>query len=536
MKSSTSEIVESTLPAIAAGEGPFVRVDTGNTINGHSMVPGRGAGQFGIPGGVEQKIARAVEVHEYQHLSMHQFVPEHLEVCKMMVANGVPDNAIQAALDYCVNRMADGLNQEALKNLYFEGIKDGKTAAKAIAELNNEQIICMGIRAASLDHLRSQFNSGMSLHCSHLQKEGKLSHDDALAYSSAIYNSVDYAVEQLKRAVECFKRTEATTLLDTASIMNKARDALCIADASAEQRAAYMKAIMPAMVKRGRITDLLGLARLINATYTAANGAHLVDEMEHDLEKKRREMENLRASDIYEREDEEEKEREAKPDVRDADDVAEKMREHAMHIALSPERTSSPGRWCPMMTIEAPFKTTIRNEMARRRVRYGLEGPFRYPHRISPAGDGSCFSRKRKTLGGTLLIDCSGSMSLSSGDIAHIIDLLPASLIAGYDGDGHTGYLMIFAREGKMIDLRDISSYLGCSGNCVDGPALEWLIKQKKPHIWVSDGMVTGEHDHMSSNLHYEAHSLVVRNRVIQLPNLELAKDYVARHKTMFLH
>jgi len=40
---------------------------------------------------------------------------------------------------------------------------------------------------------------------------------------------------------------------------------------------------------------------------------------------------------------------------------------------------------------------TIINELARRKVRYGLEGPFRYPHRISPAGDGSCFSRKRKT-------------------------------------------------------------------------------------------------------------------------------------------
>jgi len=82
-----------------------------------------------------------------------------------------------------------------------------------------------------------------------------------------------------------------------------------------------------------------------------------------------------------------------------------------------------------LLMEEHDMTETIINELARRKVRYGLEGPFRYPHRISPAGDGSCFSRKRKTKGGTLLIDCSGSMHLSNADIRDIVHALPA---AGY--------------------------------------------------------------------------------------------------------
>ena len=68
------------------------------------------------------------------------------------------------------------------------------------------------------------------------------------------------------------------------------------------------------------------------------------------------------------------------------------------------------------------------------------------------------------------------------------------------------------ARKGRVVDhagLVKARSY--GNGNIVDGPALEWLAKQSEPRFWISDGLVTGEHDKTSIDLGAEAQ--VICNR-----------------------
>lgn len=114
--------------------------------------------------------------------------------------------------------------------------------------------------------------------------------------------------------------------------------------------------------------------------------------------------------------------------------------------------------------------------------------------------DMKIFSHKRKKMdGGSVLIDCSGSMNLSVSEIRSYLQKYPAGTMALYSSgnrDDGVGVLMIIAENGRCVDL-DILDQLKDDagmgwGNLVDGPALDWLSKQGQTRVWVSDGMVTG--------------------------------------------
>jgi hypothetical protein len=85
--------------------------------------------------------------------------------------------------------------------------------------------------------------------------------------------------------------------------------------------------------------------------------------------------------------------------------------------------------------------------------------------------------------GGTILIDASGSM----GDFKHITKWLkraPFGQIAYYAGNGRSGWLWIFARDGRRAAKPPEPM---ARGNTVDGPALTWLMQQPGPRIFVTD-------------------------------------------------
>lgn len=105
--------------------------------------------------------------------------------------------------------------------------------------------------------------------------------------------------------------------------------------------------------------------------------------------------------------------------------------------------------------------------------------------------------RVRKTveqIGGTVLVDASGSMSFSGDDLREIFEHAPAASIAYYNSGGDdrssTGTLYIIARDGKR--------YTGAkfpkrgAGNGVDYWALQWALDQEPPVIFVTDGRFCG--------------------------------------------
>lgn len=113
--------------------------------------------------------------------------------------------------------------------------------------------------------------------------------------------------------------------------------------------------------------------------------------------------------------------------------------------------------------------------------------------------DKHVFARKRQSLkGGTVAIDCSGSMHFSADDIEEVITLLPASTIVGYAGCSEEyarekgipeGIIETFAKNQRTIDnYKGTYIYRNNYGeNFVDVPAILWLASQPKPRMLVSD-------------------------------------------------
>ena len=88
-------------------------------------------------------------------------------------------------------------------------------------------------------------------------------------------------------------------------------------------------------------------------------------------------------------------------------------------------------------------------------------------HRLTT--DRKVFQSRKTVAGGSMMIDCSGSMGFSSEDIEEIVNLLPASWIAGYVGygyevNGYDGEAHIIADNGNMdTNALDKLTDYGCN-------------------------------------------------------------------------
>jgi hypothetical protein len=147
----------------------------------------------------------------------------------------------------------------------------------------------------------------------------------------------------------------------------------------------------------------------------------------------------------------------------------------------------------------------------------------RFMHRYNI--DGRIFGRRRKAPGGTVLVDASGSMSLSMEDIERIIAAAPCATVAMYSGRKDTGSITVIARGGHRADVKAIErvrAQVG-GGNIIDGPALTWLGKQAEPRLWVCDGYITGCNDSSSAALTTSAFATARRIKAKRFINLSSA-------------
>ena len=142
--------------------------------------------------------------------------------------------------------------------------------------------------------------------------------------------------------------------------------------------------------------------------------------------------------------------------------------------------------------------------------------------------DGKIFRHTRRGRGGAVLIDGSGSMQLGNEDIQKILNAAPGCTVAVYSGNTHDGVLRVLAQDGRQVDKQFIGAPAG-GANVVDGPALQWLSKQAKPRIWVSDGQVTGVHDRMSAINTLECVGLTRRHQIAQEKDMGKAVKLLSR-------
>lgn len=125
-----------------------------------------------------------------------------------------------------------------------------------------------------------------------------------------------------------------------------------------------------------------------------------------------------------------------------------------------------------------------------------------------------------------MLIDGSGSMSLTTQDLRRILSTAPAATIAIYSGKGKKGMLTIIGAKGRVVDdvgLREARS--AGQGNVVDGPALHWLAFHDSPRIWISDGMVTGERDTACFDLAVEAQAICTAHQIKRVEKADAVVD-----------
>ena len=142
--------------------------------------------------------------------------------------------------------------------------------------------------------------------------------------------------------------------------------------------------------------------------------------------------------------------------------------------------------------------------------------------------DGKIFRHTRRGKGGSVLIDASGSMQLDNEAIQKILNAAPGCVVAVYSGNTHDGILRVLAQDGRQVDKQYIGAPAG-GANVVDGPALQWLSKQAKPRIWVSDGQVTGVNDRMSAINSLECVGITRRHQIAQEKNMDAAVKLLAR-------
>lgn len=205
-------------------------------------------------------------------------------------------------------------------------------------------------------------------------------------------------------------------------------------------------------------------------------------------------------------------------------EVEDELQRLAIEASSIPEKMRDKARWGKISDIEHP---PLDHDLLNRRTKLyrkisTAEGAIpRHMHRYTI--DSQIFGRKRRTLVGTVLLDTSGSMHIDKNDVKKIIETIPGSLIAIYSGheDGRTGKMRIIAKDGKHCAPGKFKFGSGFGANLIDGPALEWLARQRTPRIWVSDGYVTGVDEDMSHAIAADAVRIMRQNGIRRIEDLQ---------------
>jgi hypothetical protein len=191
-----------------------------------------------------------------------------------------------------------------------------------------------------------------------------------------------------------------------------------------------------------------------------------------------------------------------------------------------PQKSAAPDPKWGAMTFEQPPRKRARKSKKvmkkNRSMEYGVNP--KYVHRA--CSDGRIFGYKKKQPGGAVLIDGSGSMHITPEEVRKLVEIAPQAQVAIYSGYDNTGVLRLLAKDGTMVEDELIRSPAG-GNNCVDGPALEWLAKQKQPLVWVGDGHVTGDaRTGMNPELAVQCQAFIRKKRIKQLPSTVDAIKY----------
>ena len=140
------------------------------------------------------------------------------------------------------------------------------------------------------------------------------------------------------------------------------------------------------------------------------------------------------------------------------------------------------------------------------------------------------FTRNTRGTNALVIVDCSGSMSLTPDDLAAIMSASAGATVIGYSaGDSTNPNTYLLAHNGRRV--RHMPDFNGNNGN--DAPAASYAInnyhKTGAPILWITDGQATGKHDATSRDLRTECRKLAAKHGVTISPNVRQALDDLAQ-------
>lgn len=171
-------------------------------------------------------------------------------------------------------------------------------------------------------------------------------------------------------------------------------------------------------------------------------------------------------------------------------------------------------------------------KMGRRIIAWHTGRFPRYLSRMVTDPHRRIFSRKTRSLGAVVIIDCSGSMGLSQTDVKRLVHASAGASVLCYSSDSRNQNqynAWLVARNGRQTSA--LPKFPG--GNGVDGPALLWAAKNLRrngssPMIWISDGWVTGRGDGYRPYLREECRRIQKRYKIRRVNGVSEAIKYLS--------
>ncbi len=193
-------------------------------------------------------------------------------------------------------------------------------------------------------------------------------------------------------------------------------------------------------------------------------------------------------------------------------------------------RRALPDIWEELKVSNPILTRSVMGAIGKKRV---ASATGRSPRRISRLltdPERRIFDRTVRGAGGVLLVDTSGSMSLSEEQVREMVSFAPSALVAQYSGGSRIKpNLYVIANKGRMVDKLPRPN----GGNGVDFPALKWAVKKRQRHnspvIWVSDGGVTGKRDAHNQDLVMECVKLLKKENIYVVPDPQTAIDLLKK-------
>lgn len=182
--------------------------------------------------------------------------------------------------------------------------------------------------------------------------------------------------------------------------------------------------------------------------------------------------------------------------------------------------------WGEMVIEKLPMPIRTKGNLGKVKRASNVGHSPRRMHRYMTDPERRIFDSKKKGMGGVVIIDCSGSMSLSHEEVRLMVEASPGATVLAYsDMDNCAGKpnAWVLADKGRMVeDMPKMGS-----GNGVDFPAIEWGVKHRQhstaPVIWVTDGGVCGPNQGFSELLANQCTAYAKEKRIIVVPHAKEA-------------